>query len=271
MAARFVTAIKRQCDAPALVTFGRWSRPLAFGVTSFGFAVFGWLVIVGMADPAHEHVLGRDRIVYHDAAIRWLAGGEWFYAEQVVGTPYDVVEGHVMYPPVALPWLVPGALLPDLLWYLAPLAAIAAIVIHHRPSPWGWAGIAMCLAYPWSAALLLAGNPGLWIAAACALGTIWRPGFAFILAKPSLFPFALLGVRSTGWWVVVGIGAVISLLFWPLTEQWIGVVVNARGTFSGPLYALRDLGWMLVPLVAWWTGREAPLVLRRTAAAGSGL
>ena len=61
-------------------------------------------------------------------------------------------------------------------------------------------------------------------------------------------------------WVIAGLGLLGSLLFLPMTIEWIGVVVNARGQFSGLLYGLRDLGWMLLPLVAWWFGHYPPTI-----------
>lgn len=228
----------------------RWSRPLALGVTVLGLVIFGFWFASEALNPYYASALGADRRIYHDAALHVLNGGFWFYPDQVTGQPYVPEVGHVMYPPVALLWFIPAAFLPDILWWAIPLGVIAAVVIHHRPSPWGWAGVALCLAWPWSAPMLLAGNPGLWIAAACALGTVWRPAFALILAKPSLFPFALLGARSRGWWLIVGVGLVVSLATLPLTLEWVGAMLNARGPFSGPLYAIRDVGWMLLPVVA---------------------
>lgn len=239
-------------------TAARWSRPLAIGLIVLGLVIFGWLILLETTDPRYAVALGADRAIYRHAALQFLAGQPWFYPEQVQGVPYEVIQGHVMYPPVALLWLIPGAFLPDVLWYGIPLAIIVAIVVRHRPSLWGWTGITLCLAYPWTPPLLLSGNPGLWIAAACALGTVFRPAFALILAKPSLFAFALLGVRDRRWWVVVALGAIASLAVLPFTLQWIGVIVNARGMFSGPLYALRDVGLMALPVVAWLSGRDRP-------------
>lgn len=238
------------------MSLGRWSRPLALGVTVLGLVIFGWLVALEFTDPRFTVALDADHITYRNAALGFLNGEGWFYPEQVTGRPYEVIQGHIMYPPVALLWLIPAAFLPDVLWYGIPLAIIAIVVLHHRPSLWGWAGIALCLGYPWSAPHLLGGNPGLWVAAACAVGTIWRPAFALVLAKPSVFPFALFGIRHRGWWVIVALGIAASLAMLPLTLQWFGVVLNARGQFSGPLYALRDLGWMLLPVVAWWSGNR---------------
>ncbi len=236
------------------------SVAVARGVTLLGLIIFTWLILLETTDPRFSVALDADHQIYRAAALRWSQGGTWFYPEQTAGVPYEVVQGHIMYPPVALVWLLPGAYLPDVLWYGIPLAVMIGVVVYHRPSVWGLAAIALCLGYPWSPPHLLAGNPGIWIAAACALGTIWRPAFALVLAKPSLAPFALLGVRHVGWWVIAGLGLLGSLLFLPLTLEWIGVVLNARGQFSGLLYGLRDLGWMLLPLVAWWFGRYPPTI-----------
>ena len=237
-----------------------WSIAVARGITLLGLIIFVWLIALETTDPRFSVALDADHQIYRAAALRWSQGGTWFFPEQVAGVPYEVIQGHIMYPPVALAWLLPGAYLPDVLWYGVPIAVIAGVVLYQRPSVWGWAGIALCLGYPWSAPHLLAGNPGIWVAAACALGTIWRPAFALVLAKPSLAPFALIGVRHRGWWVIAGLGLLGSLLFLPMTIQWLGVVLNARGQFSGLLYGLRDLGWMLLPLVAWWFGRFPPVV-----------
>jgi hypothetical protein len=213
-------------------------------------ALFSFYLAVQLSDPRYATLLGIDRNTYREAGLRVLHGGAWFYPEQVAGLPYDVHGGHVMYPRVAILWLVPAALLPDLLWWAIPLVVIAAAVIHHRPSPWRWVAIGLCLAVPATSQVLIVGNPGLWIAAAIAVGTVWRPAFALVFLKPSLFPFAILGVRSRGWWLLSAVGFAVSLLMLPLTLQWLGVILNARGEFSGPLYSLRDVPLALIPILA---------------------
>ena len=57
-------------------------------------------------------VVGVDRGIYRDAAQRWVGGGFFYYPEQI-GGPYEIVQGHILYPPVALAWLVPSAYLPE--------------------------------------------------------------------------------------------------------------------------------------------------------------
>lgn len=236
---------------PAIAS--RWSHPIAIGAAVLGCLVFGYLVFVQVTDQYFAPLRGLDRTIYREAALRVLFGGSWFYPEQVAGQPYEVVAGHVLYPPAAMLWLLPAALLPDVLWWAIPLAIITTMVVHHRPTPWGWAAIAGCLAYPASSQLVVAGNPGLWMAAAMAVATVWRPAAGFILFKPSLFLFALYGMRHRGWWVIVAAGATVSLLTLPAQVEWIAAIVNARGFSSGPLYSLRDVGLMLIPVVAFLT------------------
>ena len=94
-----------------------------------------------------------------------------------------------------------------------------------------------------------AGNPVIWIAAAFALSFRWPWVGVLALLKPSLFPFAFGGVRTREWWLALGALAAVSLAFLPMWFDWIGVMLNARGQFSGPLYSLRDVPLMLIPLV----------------------
>jgi hypothetical protein len=87
--------------------------------------------------------------------------------------------------------------------------------------------------------------------AALALALYWRPAAAFVLLKPSLFPLALVGLRSRGWWVLVGLFAVVTLALLPETLDWLSVIRNGQGGRSGLLYSLEDLPLLAVPLVAW--------------------
>ena len=199
-------------------------------------------------------VVGVDHGIYREAALRWLGGGSFYYPEQVNG-PYEIVQGHVLYPPFALAWLVPGAYLPDLLWWGIPLVAIAAVVVHHRPPLWAWPMIGLCVATFWSVEIIASGNPGLWIAMFVAIGTVWRPAFALVLLKPSLFLFALPGIWSRGWWVIAAAIAALSIVLLPMSLDYVRVVLNARGGNATILYSIRDVPLMLVPLIAWVTGR----------------
>jgi hypothetical protein len=203
-----------------------------------------------LTDTRFTGSLGLDFTIYRDAAARWLHGGFFYYPEQVAG-PYNTLTGHIMYPPPALLLFIPFVVLPALLWWVVPVATIAWRIAALRPSPWAWAGIATCLAWPITAKLVYAGNPLLWIVAALALSTRWRWMSVLVLTKPSLLPFALFGIRGRSWWLALGAVAVVSALFLPMWPDWIRVILNARGPSSGLLYSINDVPMMAIPLVAW--------------------
>lgn len=230
----------------------RWAHPVRLGLvlsaalTAIAFTWRLWVVL----SVGEGSVVGVDRGIYRDAALRWAGGGFWFYPEQVAG-PYTIIQGHVLYPPTALLWLVPAAHLPDALWWGLPICVIAAIVWHHRPAVWAWPVMGLCLATFWSVEIIASGNPGLWIAMFVALGTIWRPAFALVLLKPSLAPFALLGARSRAWWVLVAAIVLVSLAFLPMWIDYLQVLLNGRGNLAVPWYSIRDVPLLCVPLLAW--------------------
>jgi hypothetical protein len=193
---------------------------------------------------------GFDFAIYHDGAARWLAGGPFYDPAQMA--PYEVIAGSVLYPPVALVLFVPFVFLPGVLWWAIPIGIVAWHVCRMRPGLWGWVGISLCLADPQTIQLIQAGNPVMWIAAAFALSFRWPWVGVFVLLKPSLFPFALGGIRTREWWVALGVLALVSLVFLPMWVDWVRVVLNARGPLSGLLYSLKDVPMMLIPLIAWW-------------------
>ncbi len=226
--------------------------------------VIGVSLIVGMftaltllLSPHYAGSPAFDFALYRDAAARWLQGGFFYYPEQLAG-PYTTQLGHVMYPPIGLVLFVPFTVLPAVLWWVLPLSAIAWRVFALRPSLVGWAAITALVCWPFSIQIIVAGNPAFWIVAALALATRWPWVAVFVLLKPSLGPFALAGARTRAWWLALGLFACVSLLFLPMWFDWIGVVLNARGFFSGPLYSLNDVPLMLVPVIAWLTGRHRP-------------
>ncbi len=231
---------------------GRWEDPVRIGLAMFAAftaIAFAWRLWVVLS-VGQGSVVGVDRGIYKEAALRWVGGGFWYYPEQVAG-PYVITQGHVLYPPTALAWLVPAAYLPDLLWWGIPICVIAGIVWRHRPRIWAWPVIGLCLSTFWSVEIIASGNPGLWIAMFAALGTLWRPAFALVLLKPSLGPFALLGARSRGWWIIGAALALVSLALLPMWMDYGHVLLNGRGPDAVPWYSIRDAPLVSVPLVAW--------------------
>lgn len=232
------TARARAARAALLVVTG-----LAILWTVFGF----WMIL-------RTNAPGGDMRLYQDAALRWLHGGGYFWPYQLAGPyvvqPYAVAEPPVLYPPIALALFVPAILLPPVLWYAIPLGVTAWIVVGWHPTLPAWALIAVCAAMVPSIWSVVTGNPVIWVLMAVALSTRWPAAAALVLLKPSLFPFALLGIRHRGWWVAVVLMAVVSLVTLPLLLDWIRAVLNASGDRSGLLYSIRDVPLLLIPLIA---------------------
>jgi hypothetical protein len=235
-----------------------WGRPLSVGASALGLAVFGFfLVTAATADP-YKWVVGVDRALYHDAAFRFLGDGSWYLATQVAG-PYEIGAGDVLYPPIALFWLVPAAFLPDVLWWAVPAIVTGWIVWWHRPAPWSWPVMAACLAFPWSAVVIAAGNPVIWIVMFVAFGTRWPAAYALAFMKPSLFPFALLGIRERAWWITLGVLVSLSLALAPMWLDYLNVLVNTRGPMASVWYSAREVPLIAIPVIAWWA-RTRPAV-----------
>jgi len=226
---------------------------LAFSALMFLLPV---LFVLAIPDPL-EQPLGVDIALYRDAAARWFSGGPFYEPRQLAG-PYEVAHGDILYPPVGLWLFVPIALLPTALalplWWGLP-AAVTAWAIHRlRPRPAVWPLIALCLAWPTTPLKVWTGNPVIWSVAAMAIATAWRGAAAFALLKPSLFPFALFGIRQRSWWVGLAIFGLLCLPFGPMWADWIATVLNTRG--GGVLYSALEAPMLALPLVAW-VGRRA--------------
>jgi hypothetical protein len=140
--------------------------------------------------------------------------------------------------------------LPAILWWLIPLAIVGAVIAWHRPAPWAWPLIAACLGFQWSVMLAYTGNPTIWLAAAVALGTVWGWPAVAVALKPTLLPFVLIGVKRRSWWLVAGLGVLVSIPFWGMWVDWFHAVTNAYGWRVGPLYSLGDVPWLLAPVIA---------------------
>jgi hypothetical protein len=201
---------------------------------------------------------GGDLDIYLAATRRLLDGGSFYPAEQLSG-PYEVASGVVLYPPTTVPLFAAFIVLPRVLWWAIPLGITAYVVVQYRPSLFGWAIIAVCVAFPNSIALIVYGNPTMWATAAIALAMRQEWTSSFVFLKPSLAPFALIGIRDGRWWVVVVAAAIASIAFLPMWHDYLVVLMNLRG--SGILYSLGDVPLALVPVVAWVAGGTTDLAL----------
>ena len=184
---------------------------------------------------------------YRGHTARWLETGQFYLPHQLQGDT-TVMDGDPLYPPIALYLLVPFQWLPAILWWVIPLGVITYVFIRLRPRMWTWPIIALLFLWPRTPALILYGNPGMWVVAAVAAGLLWRWPAAFVLLKPSLAPFALIGIRSRLWWVIVAAIAVVSI---PLLPQWLDYFTVLRNSHVHPAYSALDLPFVLAPIVAW--------------------
>jgi hypothetical protein len=234
------------------------TRTILIALTGSLFAIVigGWLTAAIVLTPEwFARSFAVDYGIYMEAVDRFLRDGSWYVDRQLHG-PYPIELGDVLYPPVLLYLLVPFRLLGPYLWSLIPAIVVAAVTIRHRPALWGWLLIALCLAWPVTVAKFIFGNPVIWGAAAVALGTVFRWPSALVVIKPTVIPFALIGIRDRRWWLAIVGLAVLSLPFLGLTLLYPQVLLDAQTNpvdgRGGPLYSLQEYPLLLIPILAWW-------------------
>jgi hypothetical protein len=189
-----------------------------------------------------------DYTLYMEATTRWLAGGSFYEPYQLAG-PYPLQMGDILYPPTGLLLFAPFTVLPAVLWWVVPLGVTGWAVWRLQPSPVAWPFLALCLFWPPFVARVVAGNPVMWVMAAVALACLIRWPAVLVLLKPSLFPFALIGIRRRSWWVALLAFLALSLPFGAMWVDWYHAITNASG--GGLFYSLQDVPILLLPVVAW--------------------
>lgn len=198
----------------------------------------------GWADYA-----GNDYRIYVRAVERWVTGGGFYLPRQLAGS-YAIQDGDVLYPPTAIWFMLPFAYLPAALWWILPAATLVYLVVAWRPAMWSWPLLVACLAWPTALTLVVAGNPSMWIAAFVGAGLRFGWPGVLVLLKPSLFPFALAGIRTRAWWLAAGALVVLTVPLAPMIPDWLHAVLDGRG-FEGPLYSVHDVSLVCLPVVAW--------------------
>ena len=240
--------MRKRIKLHASILVGSVAAVLIVIELAIGFSQLGWGRDVGV-----------DYRIYMDATTRWLSDGSYFLPRQLAG-PYQLQMGDVFYPPVALWLFVPFTLLPAVLWWAVPIAITAAALVHLRPAPWTIALSLVVFLCPKYLEFVFDGNPGMYLIAALAAAAAWGTPASLVLFKPSLFPLALFGMRSRGWWYGLAALAVLTLPFLPLTLTWVPVVLDVQP--GGLTYSLLDLPVSALPLL-WWTGSTRGPIGRR--------
>ena len=210
-------------------------------------AVVRLIIWLGLQAPV-------DWDIYRDAALRWQAGGSYFLAHQLAG-PYVLGHGEVLYPPVTLWLLVPFTHVPEFLWWAVPIAMLVGAIAWMRPGGWSLPVMAFLLMTPHVQGVYLTGRPTMWIVAFFALALLRGGWGVLVLLKPSLLPFALVGVRRRWWWItaVLFAAACVSL---PMSI-WLDWVTAMRNSNGGLLYSVLDVVILAIPIAAY-VGRRRP-------------
>ncbi len=189
-----------------------------------------WVILSAVTRP--EVTVGLDLHMYLARTTDWLNGLGFYRARQLQG-PYLIADGDALYPPTFLLLLVPFSVgLPVILWWLVPIVTIAFAVIQSRPAWWAWPILPAILVYPRTWEVLLYGNPSLWALAALAAGAVCAWPAALAILKPTLAPFALIGVRDRCWWLVLAVIVVASLPFAGLWPDYARALVDAQNPRS---------------------------------------
>lgn len=233
---------------------GRWIDlgALALAALFLALLVRDLVPLLPNLDPAKIAV---DYNLYVDATRRWLGGGFYYLPYQLEG-PYEATPGVILYPPPFTLVMLPFVVLPWVAYWAVPIGAVAYAAWRHRPRLIAWPGIALCLWFPGTTVMVVAGNPTMLIVGALALATVWYWPAVLVLLKPTLAPFALFGAGKPSWWLALGVLALVSVPFLGMWVDYATVLVNAHHPL-GLLYNLGQVPTMLLPIVIW-AGRRPP-------------
>src|SRR4051812_4993102 len=237
-------------DALTPVPWNRLARTVTYGVIGVAIIAIVAQLLLGLpyADLGGTD-WGADLRGYVEASRSWLAGDGFYLPRQLHG-PYAIELGDVLYPPTTLYLFIPFLLLPYQLWWVLAVGLLGFVVWSWRPALWADASILVCLAFPNQPVLYFRGAPVIVFAALVAAALRWKWPGALILLKPSILPFALIGIRTRGWWITAAILLVLPLPLIPLIPDWLRAVVDARSP-EGWLYSVKDLPLLMVPVIAY--------------------
>ena len=231
-----------RADSLRLVATQRVIARVSQGVIAVGCAWVLWTLLGN--DPRWP--VGIDYQIVVHAAARWMSGGPFYMLYQLAGpygvSGYPVASAPIMYPPGALYLFALFTLLPAFLWWAVP-AALSA-----WPVWWAWPLMAAGLLYPRTVETFQNGNPAMWVLAAGMAGAAFGWPWAFVLCKPTLGLFSLLGAYDRRWWLALGALVLVALPFGALWEDYARVAVNLQPP-SGFLW--HDWPLAAVAAVAW--------------------
>jgi hypothetical protein len=205
-------------------------------------------VSIGLAVIGGAGDIGVDFRFYRAVGQTWLWDRSYYLGHQLAG-PYEVTTlVDVLYPPTALYLFVPFVYLPDVLWWVIPTVILGANLWFWRPRLWAVPLMILCLMPFRSFGAFLWGNTDMWFASAVAAGLRWSWPAVFLLLKPSVGPFALLGALKRSFWIAL---ACLGLASLPLASLWLDWVTAMRNLHASLDYSLGSLSLYLIPILAW--------------------
>ena len=231
-----------------------------------GFEV-GFLAFMFLGSLSHPQ-FGIDYTWHMQASQRLLDTGSPYHAFQTQG-PYTIWQAPILYPPIAFALFVPFLWLPAVLWWVLPVALLLYCMSRHRPPLWAWAITLLGFCWPLSMAVYVHGNPGMWIVAFVAAGTVWSWPFLLVLLKPTFAPIALLGANRRSWWIALVAFLLVALPFGHLWVDWVVALRNSDLTFA---YNVSTIPLMVAPLIPWLADPRHPIherIRRRRGAAAT--
>lgn len=232
---------------------GRIGRPRTIG-RLISAAASAWLLAATLPITIEASAgtrLAGDFSLYRDAAARWLAGGQFYPASQLAGH-WTISGGAILYPPVTLWLFAPFTVLPAVLWWAIPALVVGWAIWRLRPGALAWPVMAFLVGFSPLPAFVRAGNPMMWALTAMFVGCATVGPSVLVLLKPSLAPFALFGAWHRRWWLWAGGFALACLPFGLLWLDWARSLLGSDGSLA---YSYREVGLLMVPLVAW-AGRQ---------------
>jgi hypothetical protein len=150
---------------------------------------------------------------------------------------------------VTLPILVAFAYVPAA-WWVGWGILFTGGLARLRPASWAWPLLLLLATTSALVPVLIAGNPVIWILLGTLFARITGWSGALVLLKPTLAPFALLGIERRSWWIACGLVAVACVPFQGLWVDWYHAVTNIEGV--NITYSFAQIPMMLIPVVAIW-------------------
>ncbi len=199
-------------------------------------------------EPFGQRFFANDLNGYLAGARRFLDSGSPYLPEQLSGA-WTLQPDSFIHPPVSLLLFIPFLVIPAVLWWAIPIGLTVWGIVRMRPAAWALPLMALCLLWPRTAGILIAGNSDMWVAAALAVALAASlPTAVLLIMKPSYLPFAIIGITWRSWWIAAVIVGVACAAFAGL---WVDYLTVLRGVTLEPLYSLYNAPFVLIPLIAW--------------------